>query len=501
LTDAVIALGTRILTQAQKEVSTSIFVGKKNFKFLNTGLVKWTREFTESTIVETLKCLDLVCRKDPSVVSTIFPHVRRVYERVLLREDSPGTAVTETLKFFLTHSYMVIFDIEPVLKFFFTTHLARRSPVLAAESVIFLNQFSHQLCTNYADLVMQHVHVLLKLAAWYPRTVGAQIIDFISHLPPCVELFHGIIDLPLVAAMHELTFSVNAYVDSGGGNGVSPADNSMLEGDQFAMARTAMRIVRSFEFREIQDGQWPKNEKAVQLLTELWRGIPVTPRIAAASKLVPQLLSVVDLGGSSAIINAVLARFGPGKIFLFRAGDIGSVLIDFLKNAMADDSLVVRHRAEIVTAIVDRVGQGESEKFIISLVHRIGRLDTETALAGLPLFIRTLRWLLGVNAPPSDERYIVCVKAGRVVAKPSDRHACLDREERGCSKASPELSCVAVGALTRLAVRFPQYREQTLFMLKKVKKETVVNERIFESIAVLTRLDMSRNLLGITSGA
>ena len=504
--DAVVSLGIRILAQCQKEISSVIFCGKKSFKFVPPNLVRWTRELTESVLVETLKCLDLVCRQDPSVVSLVFPHVRKVYERVLLREDSPGTGVTQTLKFFLSHSYMVIFDIEPALRFFFTIHLGRKSPILAAESVIFLNQFAHQLCTNFTDLVKQHIHVLLRLAAWYPRTIGPQVVEFISHLPPSVELFHGIIDLPLVAATSELTLAIGAYVDAGGTSS-SAADQSTMEGDQFALARAAMRIFRSFEFKDIIDclsnGVWCKSERSVSLLTELWKGIVVSPRVAAASKLVPQLLSVVELGGSPAILNAVLARFGPGKIFLFRSSDIGSVLIEFIRKAMENDSVLVRHREEVVSAIVERIGNSECEKFIIFLVQRIGKLDSDIAMEALPLLVRTLRWLLGVTAPPSERLDIVCVRSGRVVPKASDKHPCLD--SGGCvGSASAELSCVVVTALTRIAVRYPQYRDQTRAMLRNLLKEnekraeTVVSERIHESVVVLNHLSISRRLVGLS---
>ena len=524
LIDSVVTLAIRILTQAQKDIaSSSIFDGKKSWKYVSSNtaepLVAWTRDLVETTIVETLKCLDVVCKREVGVVSTVFPHVRKVYERTLQREDSPGIALTETLKFFISHSYLVIFDLEPVLRYYFQHHVAKRllSPqtdqfqasVLAVETVVFLNQFAHQLCGSFGPIVSEHIVSLLRLAAWYPRTVGGELLEFFSQLNvECpVELFHGILDLPLMAAMNELTFSIDAYITKELPMGEAvrqTADPKPLEDDQFATARIAMRLIRSAEFKEISDymrngnSEWIESPKAVALFTEMWKGIPITPRVSAASKLVPQFLSVFFQNKSTGVLKAILSRYGSGKIFLFKPKEIGSVLIDFFTCAIADESLLNSLRNEIVSAIIERVlsPQSLSEDLVVCLVHRMSLLDQRESL---PLFMRTLRWLLGRAELPDAKLDIVCIKNGRVVPKPSDRHVLLDKVIGQSVTLSSELTCVVIATLTRLAVKFPQYRPQTVALFESVydQLELTAQERISESLTVLNSFNLSRHLVGL----
>lgn len=524
LIDSVVTLAVRILTQAQKDIASCIFDGKKSWKYVSSStnempLVAWTREMVETSIVETLKCLDVVCKREVGVVSTVFPHVRKVYERTLQREDSPGIALTETLKFFISHSYLVIFDLEPVLRYYFQHHVAKRllnpqtdqfqSSILAVETVVFLNQYAYQLCGSFSPIVSEHTVSLLRLAAWYPRTVGGELLEFFSQLNvECpVELFHGILDLPLMAAMNELTFSIDAYISKEGpvGDAVrSTSDPKPIEDDQFATARIAMRLIRSAEFKEISDymrngnSEWIESPKAVALFTEMWKGIPITPRVSAASKLVPQFLSVFFQNKSTSVLKAILSRYGSGKIFLFKPKEIGSVLIDFFTCAIADESLLNSLKNEIVSAIIERVmsPQSLSEDLVVCLVHRMSLLDQRESL---PLFMRTLRWLLGRAELPEAKLDIVCIKNGRVVPKPSDRHVLLDKVSKQSVILSSELICVVIATLTRLAVKFPQYRPQTVSLFESVYDylELTAQERISESLTVLNSFNLSRHLVGL----
>lgn len=503
LIDSVVAVCVRILTQAQKEISLSVFEGRKSWKFFPSSLDTWTREFVESTIVETIRCLDLVCRRDVAVVSSVFPHVRKTYERVLQREDSPGIALTETLKFFISHSYLVIFDLEPVLRYFFEHHVSSRlmshnlSSCLAVETVVFLNQFAPQLCGSYSSIISEYMIPLLRLAAWYPRTVGVELVDFFSHatLDDPAKVFHGILDIPLMAAMNELTLSIDAYIRD-------PAEGGEPSEDPFATARTAMRLIRSVEFKEISDymlrgnRDWIQSGKSVTLLTEMWKGIPVTPRVAAASKLVPRFLSVV----TETSISAILSRFGSGKIFLFKSKEIGSVLLGFLADAFKDEVRLSAHKDDIVTAIIERVLAGQdmldSESLVIALVDHISCI---TSSDSLPLFMRTLRWLLGHPDLPQAHLDIVCIRNGRIVMKPSDRHVLLDQVVDQPVSLSTELVCVVIATLTKLAVRFPQYRPQTVVLFESIEGQIALipRERINESLNVLNSFSVSRELLGL----
>ena len=586
LTDAVVAMAVRILSQCQRDISALILNGKKKWKFvasppssqakpgepagsptsaslgIHSPLVGWTREFVESVIVEVVKCLDVICKRDPSVVSLVFPHVRKVYERVLQRPDSPGIAICQTVQFFINHSYLVIFDIEPVLRFFFATHIPKivspstlvpRKCSLALESIIFLNDYCSVLASVHTSVFVRHFPSVLRLAAWFPRSAGGELEDVIANLvrvgatdTVLVDLFHTIMDIPLIAGISELSLNIDDYVETGhaGGGSTCPtvlelnpgredqsthichSPDPTEEPDQFASARSFMRLIRSVEFKDVSDyanrvelpldkpagsNVWTNNvsgSRTISLLTDLWEGLPLTPRVSAASKLVPRYIDVFLRAVrqtecnqvTSEILRCILTRFGNSKIFLFRP-EIASLFLQYISDVISPPLLAV-HRNEVVTAVLERVldGSVQGSDLVVHLVYLIGEMGSKSDSLGL--FVRLLRWLLAGDTVANQldpEVDIAYVKIGRVVRKPDHQHPILDSPARP-ARSDPHLTVIVVTALTKLASNFPQYRPQTEALFEAVRTRTdpgsVVTERIRESLIVLRSFHLSQQLLG-----
>lgn len=554
LTNSVVKVSIRLLQQCQREISSnaSILSGKKSWKFINSDvsepLVGFTRELMESSIVELLKCLDIVSKRDPTVVSALFPHLRRTYERVIIlkQNESLGIALCEILRYFLNHSYLVIFDIEPVLTHFFSFHLSRlvsvtssdnshcaKRSIIAMEAVVFLLEFAPVLAHIHPGILSKHFPSILRLASWYPRGAGSEISALIPHLikagAPLVDLFNTILDLPLITAVSELTFSVEDYVEKPTNNGssieTSGSDKTIISGgpvseDPFLNARSAMRLYRSAEFLEIQTycsradsdskSVWAAgavHQKHNFLLTSLWKGLSLSPRVAAASRLVPDYLSVLleevessqDVEKTGNVFKAILARYGSGNIFLFKS-EIGHLLIDFV-DKVVNQTLITNHMNEVVTAIVDRVVvPGHGEELVARLVVKIGEVKSKP----VPLFYKVLKWLLllGCNSnnvdviTPDESLEVVYIKQGRVVQRPSDSHPLLDDMITRKIKCdiSLQLSCAVITALTKLAVSFPQYRPQTVFLFERMSPDLLQAVRIAESLMLLQSFHLSRDL-------
>jgi hypothetical protein len=528
LIDAVVAVSIRILGQAQREVADP---QKKAFKYMPTE-TNYTRDLVESTVVQTIRCLDVVCRKDPTRVSIVFPHIRKVYERVVQRPDSPGIAVTEVLKFFINHSHHVIFDIEPVLKYYLSIHLCRiTSHFLVMETTMFLLDYAPTLCQMHSGVFIRHFPAILRIVAWYPRSAGTELVSLIPFLvkassPILVDLFNTILDLPLIAGMLEASMDVEHYIVHDNSTPTVVELNPELANnvadpgtDQFVHARIFMKLIRSSEFRDILDyvnrcdvvntkSIWTSN-RVTNLLIELWKGIPLTPRVSAASQLVPRYLSVffdeVRKSPRNLIFQNILHRFGNSKIFLFKP-EISQLLIQSISGNTFGTCLP----ADIVTAILERVVDGgtvRGESLAVHLVHLIGESDDDHNGEN-GMYVKMLRFLLTSSlgcfkhklSPSFD---IVYIEKGRVVQRPDIGHTLLDQMITGESRIrfSQELVCMTISALTKISAKCPQYRPQTIELLRACheKSDVVVTQRILESISLLQSYHLSREL--VCSGA
>lgn len=518
-------LCVRILTQCSSEIAGSLFGNRrKTWKFVLGGppLTAWTREFLEQTVLESVSILDTICVADPALVSQVFPHVRKVYERVTLRADSPGIALPAILQFFLNHSYLVIFDIDPAIRFFFTVHIPRltqmphsgvigggtvhhphqRTALLALAATTFLIDAIPTLCAVYPRSVAKYFPAILQLAAWFPRLAGLGLTEVLAQVQTCCDqksLLHAILDIPLVTALLEMSTDINQYVLPEG-----------EEGDPFADSRAFLRLARSVEFRssylhltrvEQADEKNANSDLThLELIRQVWGGLPLTPRVAAASKLVERYLGLFfsrcksssSKNSSSDILLSVLSRFG--RIFLFRP-EISEILIRFVAA-----SSPLAHPTAVVAAIRERVTDSPPSPLIAELVFLMGSSSE-------PLFVDTLRWLLTsllnhAVVPVQEDHALVRVRGGRLTRISMGN--CLSGDESCCLRSnSPtshtSLACITISALARVGAQNPAFRPQTNSLFETLLVSGVpeiVRERLSESLLLLRAVHQSPSLLG-----
>jgi hypothetical protein len=534
-----------VLAQCQSEINPVIFGSRKYFKHVpSENITEWTLAYMESVIVECVKILDIVASRDPSRVSSIFPHIRKIYERIILRPDSPGVAVCAVLKFFLNHSHLVIYDVDPALRFFFATHIPKlttpnsvgktfgqqtcygRKSVLVAEAMVFLIDSTPLLCSIHVPILLRFFPALIHLVAWYPRLAGPVLLGVLRQILDASRtdnffqnLLNTVCDIPLLTAAMEMSLDISDYVEP-----AETDDASSKSPDPFANGRLFMRLMRSSQFRQICDYVHRTDTDAVEcvwsssstvtadLLRDLWMGLPITPRVSAAAKLVPKYLEVIftrltdgspiSTTTTSSILKTILCRYGSRNIFLFKE-EMANAFIEFITR-VCDESVLVAHRMEIVSAIVTRINQDELS-LVYSLVFLIGDVPRKQPGDALPLFVRTLRWLLvhltGTQKnilAVAPENEVVYLEFGRIVKSPSDAHPLLE-QSIAPSNPSPHLVSVTVAAITKLASKFPQYRPQVVALLEGVHAEispkSYPAERIGESLRILSAHHISRELV------
>ena len=433
---AILSLAIRVMEQSWLEIDLKKIPNLKK---------KFTNEFIEQTVFEIILILDLICVSDPTLVSTVFPTIRKTFDRLVLRPDSPGIAITSILQFFLNHGYLVMFDPEPCLRFFFKVHLARLpkgSPLLAVSAAHFLTNMVHLIPSV---ILNEFFSAIIRLAAWFPRTVDLQKVVAQVIQP---HHFDALCDIPLVAALMELSTDINHYVMNQGE-------------DLFVESRKILRIARSAEFQNFSP--------------LLWKGLPVTPRVAAASKLVLPYLTLLLTSPNPVLAKSCLQRFGS-RMFQFRP-QIAQLLIDYLGTVVQLDP------EEIVAALCDRVHLPDSSSQLL-VAHMISRM----AVSPNALFVKTLtRLLITENLNVHD---VVYLQFGRVVTPPAQiPPPCLP-------VSSIPLACLVVSSLARIAAANPQYRPQILHVLDSTVPPSIeVAERIRESISILHSVHLCPILL------
>jgi hypothetical protein len=299
--------------------------------------------------------------------------------------------------------------------------------------------------------------------------------------------------------MAELTLSVDDYIEK-------RADfETGAPEDVFTLARVAMRLVRSSEFKDLAEylgrshvgtrNVWMHAPASTAVLEELWRGVPLTPRVAAATRLVSTYLELFlnEEKLSSKIFPAILARFG--RSFMFKP-EVGDLLLLFLER-IADPGVLHEYRSDLVAAILERLVGGFSGELVIHLVKLIGNLATQAD----PLFVRLLRYLVAGHVDLAPQLDIVYIKNGRIVQRPNHQHPLLDKlvADKVKCVVEPELLCVVISALTKIAAAFPQYRPQTveLFTANRHSLPVVAQERIAESLVLLHSFHNSRHLVAL----
>ena len=181
-----------------------------------TGLLdpRLQDDLHESVTVEALRLLDLLCQQNSSLVTRLFPIVKRFAidkfnAHIKRTESRHGPVVFLTaIQFFVNHNEVTtMFDVEPVFRSFFHDYLRRhyRNSLLAFETIRFCI-FNKRKLLTHTSMLFLYFPAILKLIAWHPHSFKNELIELLPALispPSCMELFHSILDLPLLASIME----------------------------------------------------------------------------------------------------------------------------------------------------------------------------------------------------------------------------------------------------------------------------------------------------------
>eukprot|EP00040_Diaphanoeca_grandis_P009264 m.48195 g.48195 ORF g.48195 m.48195 type:complete len:804 (-) comp20688_c0_seq1:131-2542(-) len=157
----------------------------------------------QAVAIEAVQILDTMCAADPVLVPRLFPDMKRLSAAKCAAD--PFLQLT-IIKFFAHHGEQVVYDLQPSLSTFFGKTLAHhyRNPVLASEALSFCLDYH----THLPSIFVKFWPNILKLLAWAPRTHLGEFLELLPCMMAeevCIELFHTILDLPVLSAALEQT--------------------------------------------------------------------------------------------------------------------------------------------------------------------------------------------------------------------------------------------------------------------------------------------------------
>lgn len=332
--EVVISICLRVLSQVERDiVLENVAQMRLGTKYIVSDL-DWIKEFTEATSMEAVRILDLLCLMDPSLVSCIFPAVKKVYERTANRQS--GLVFSAVLQFFVNHGQHVIFDVDPVLHHFFVDYVSvrYRRQLLAMSTLLFLTTNTSKMLLH-TPVFPKYYPAIIKLLAWHPRTVASEILPLVPAMVgpmTFTELFHTLLDLPLTAAFME-------QYDR-------PEENPEFQCQRFGLDRLSpsFKTVQQYIMRnEAGLGGvcvWETRDEAqLAMIRQLWKSLPVTPRVSSVCKVVPRFLRIYfDVLLTNAppscierVVPLLLQRFASLYPVDFFLNAVHSLIIDTLQ--------------------------------------------------------------------------------------------------------------------------------------------------------------------------
>jgi hypothetical protein len=206
--DLIVRYCTRLLDQVAMPKASSYQEG--------TGLndPRLQDDLHEAVTLEALRLLDLICQRNASIVTRLFPIVKRFaidkFNAHIRRSNSRHSPIIflTAIQFFVNHNEVTtMFDVDPIFRSYFHDYLrcCYRSSLVAFETIRFCI-FNKRKLLTHTNMLFLYFPALLKLAAWHPRSFSNEFVELLPALispPSCMELFHSILDLPLLASIME----------------------------------------------------------------------------------------------------------------------------------------------------------------------------------------------------------------------------------------------------------------------------------------------------------
>ncbi|XP_013782855.2 AP-5 complex subunit zeta-1-like isoform X2 [Limulus polyphemus] len=172
-------------------------------------------DIQKACLVEAVSLLDILCQADSSLVLSVVPTIRRIYDRLYAQGTTlvnlgNVSVLCSVVQFFLHHSSAIIHKLDDVYVFLFRDllpHICKDS-FTACEMVFLIENNLSQLCYQ-TSILEKFFPNILKILAWSPSLFQCHFIQilpaFLSQ-QTCIEVFHTLLDLPCLTVALILNF-------------------------------------------------------------------------------------------------------------------------------------------------------------------------------------------------------------------------------------------------------------------------------------------------------
>lgn len=458
-------------------------------------------DYPDLVLVEAIRILDLVCRLDTAQVPSLFPAVKKIFNRDSTKKN--GQVFLALLQFFVNHGIVVGYDVEPVFRTFFESYLSTHynNASLAFQTLSFFLTNKRQLL-QHTSVFTQYFPPLVKLLAWFPYSYQSEFLELLpAFISPAtfIELFHLILDLPLVAAALERI----------------EYDTMFYAGEEEAPP-SEFRVLYNYVLRNesgVSINFW-ESSTTLEKLHDFFKVTPLTARVVAAGEVVPRLLDVyfdvIIQHGLSSHLHELLP-------VLFERVDQLFPYKDFQKEArkaMVIKVMAIFHKypSFVVTfkdAIIEIMRDGthpNRKELILTLCWLVGEyasssvshLCTPRIVAEYHEVLETFAFermsLAKMELTDPDAAFFMssasAVPAALATSAEPLSAERLD-EERAEEKAySTRLMIIVISALAKLASRLQDLGSRVIICLAKVIKQkecfhASVHQRAHECIQIL----------------
>lgn len=363
--EVLVSYSSRVVSQSSLEpLQDSVIAGKG--ALCNPSL-------PDVCLLTALSILDVLSNLDGSVVQHTFNIMKKALSRSRSKSSVPLSLLI--LSFFLRHCQTILFDLEPAFRSFFEECL----PNFYTRAVPTFQVLSF--CNGHQELLLTHTSVfssyfpnLLKLFAWFPLSNEAELLDLLPALVAptnAVELFHSILDLPLVACAMEKTHGPGA------------------ESSKFS---NEMRVLFNYLLRD-QSGvtiNFWQTSSTLPILLDFCKSSSATPRVRAVCERVPRLLEVffdvifehAEQSLLGELLGAMVERLDQlYPLPSFQAHVNVCLVARVLDMFHCHPSLIVTEKELVCSTIGDSSHPGRAE-LVLSFIWAVGEFANGTLVNG-----------------------------------------------------------------------------------------------------------------------
>lgn len=306
-------------------------------------------KFQKLCLLEAVELLNAICFMDSGIIHSIFPMVRRIYDKVSSNlsgtpEIEEITILSSCMQFFINHGRSVMHKPDSLYVFLFCDMLSLcyKDNCIAYEILSVMRQNISKLC-YHSSILEKYFPTFLKVFAWHADTFA---LDFQDILPAfmsqhtSMEIFHSLLDLPCLT-------SVQVLMD----NKSCMEDPKMLKDSKFldSLKKPEISSIIKFLLRETS-GSTTAFE-SINLLHRALQNLASHNRVVRCSKAVIPLLKCyfqvliqyADMSVSVLIIHAILDRVSVIYPVPNYSKEVNAVLGDYIRKLFKEHPEAVFH--------------------------------------------------------------------------------------------------------------------------------------------------------------